>query len=90
MSGINLTPLLSDCQAKVVDQYVVLDKKVINVVLMPDERYTPICSRCHTFCKKIHSYTDRDIRDLNVFDFKTNIQTVCKPNYFSIPFGIAC
>ena len=73
MSVINLTPLLSDCQAKVVDQYVLYDKKVVNVVLMPDERYNPICSKCRAACKKVHSYTDRDIRDLNVFDFKTNI-----------------
>ncbi len=73
MSEINLTPLLPDCQAKVVDQYVIFDKKVVNVVLMPDERYNPICSKCRAACKKVHSYTDRDIRDLNVFDFKTNI-----------------
>jgi len=73
MSGINLTPLLSDCQAKVVDQYVIPDTKTVNIVVMPDERYNPICSQCRTVCKSVHSYTDRNIRDMNVFDFKTII-----------------
>jgi len=76
MSEMNLTPLLDLCQAKVVDQYAIPAIKMVNIIIMPDERYNPICSKCRIVCKSIHSYTDRNIRDMNVFDFKTII-TCC-------------
>lgn len=76
MSEINLTPLLDLCQGKIVDQYIIFEAARINVVVMPDERYNPKCSRCGLICKSVHSYVDRDIRDMNVYNFKTYI-TCC-------------
>lgn len=71
MSVINLTPLLDLCQGKIVDQYIIFETARINIVVMPDERYNPKCSRCGLICKSVHSYVDRDIRDMNVYNFKT-------------------
>ena len=76
MSEINLKPLYEFCQVKVIDQYISLGTKTVNIVTKPDDRYNPICSRCHSVCASIHSYAERSIRDMNVFDFKTTV-TCC-------------
>lgn len=76
MSEINLKAFYADCQAKIIDQFISVDCKMVNIVTKPDERYNPTCSRCHSVCLSIHSYTERSVRDMNVFDFMTTI-TFC-------------
>lgn len=87
MSEINLKPLYEFCQVKVIDQFISLDVKMINIVTKPDERYNPICSRCHSICPSVHSYAERCVRDMNVFDFKTTV-TCCYRKVRCINCGI--
>jgi len=87
MSKINLKPLYEFCQVKVIDQFISLDVKMINIVTKPDERYNPICRRCRSVCPSVHSYAERCVRDMNVFDFKTTV-TCCYRKVRCINCGI--
>ncbi|HBR10108.1 TPA: ISL3 family transposase [Candidatus Acetothermia bacterium] len=49
-------------------------QKEIEVTVEPDKRYTPICHICKTKANGVHSYHERMIRDLNVFDARTMIR----------------
>ena len=42
-------------------------QKEVHLEAQPDERYIPVCSRCHAQVKQIHSYHRRTVRDLNLF-----------------------
>jgi transposase len=71
MSAIHITPFYQFCRVKVVQQTVDALKKIVFMTVQPDERYTPVCSKCKQQTKGVHSYNDRSVRDLNILEAKT-------------------
>jgi transposase len=54
-----------------VEQVADVLNKVVTIKMKPDERYYPVCHRCKKSVHEIHSYHERIVRDLNIFDAKT-------------------
>jgi len=73
MSKINVKAFFKFCRVKTMEQAVDIIKKTVTIKVEPDERYSPICHRCKRTIKEIHSYNERTIRDINIFDAKTFI-----------------
>jgi transposase len=44
---------------------------VVTLTIEPDKRYDPVCHHCQHKVKRIHSYHERMVRDLNCFDAQT-------------------
>lgn len=73
MSDVNIKTFFQFCRVKVVEQFVNMQGKVVSIKVAPDKRYRPLCHECNSPCESIHSYHNRRLRDLNVFDVKTFI-----------------
>jgi len=71
MSKIQIKAFFTFCRVKVMEQVADITKNMVNVKIRPDERYHPVCHGCKKSIKEIHSYNERIIRDLNIFDAKT-------------------
>jgi transposase len=67
MPKIQVSPFYRFCRVKVMKQQVDTAQKEVHLEAQPDERYIPVCSRCHAQVKQIHSYHRRTVRDLNLF-----------------------
>lgn len=71
MSKIQIKAFFKFCRVKIMEQVVDTLKKVVTIRVQPDERYNPVCHNCKRSVKEIHSYNERPVRDLNIFDAKT-------------------
>ncbi len=76
MSRINIKTFFKFSPMKVVRQVVDTMEKVVRIKVVPDRRYKPRCYRCGSAAKGVHSWRERIVRDLNVFDAKTFIRVV--------------
>lgn len=74
MSYINIKAFFKFSKVKVINQNVDIQSKAVSIKVEPDKRYTPVCHRCNNPSDSIHSYHERIVRDLNIFDAKTFIQ----------------
>lgn len=73
MSDVNIKTFFQFCRVKVIKQSVNIQTKIASVAVEPDKRYMPLCHECNSPSDSIHSYHNRTVRDLNVFDVKTFI-----------------
>lgn len=74
MSTINVKAFFRFCKVKVIKQVVDTAKRVVKIEVRPDRRYSPVCHKCKEKVKKIHSWNQRVVRDLNIFDAKSFIR----------------
>lgn len=74
MSGIKLNAFYRFCRVRVVDQMIDHHTHQVKVTVEPDKRYRAICQRCKQPVEGIHSYHERQVRDMNVFDVATMIR----------------
>jgi len=74
MSGINLNAFFMFCRVRVIDQMMNHQEQQVQISVEPDKRYRPICHRCKKPAAGIHSYYERLVRDLDMFDVKTMIR----------------
>lgn len=74
MSNINIKPFFNFSKVKVTKQNLNIKSKIVSIKVEPQKRYTPVCHICNSPSKSIHSYHQRTVRDLNIFDAKTFIQ----------------
>jgi len=51
-------------------------EKTVKVKVIPEKRYKPQCHKCNSPVERIHSYRERTVRDLNIFDAKSFIRIV--------------
>ena len=63
MSGYNLKQYWAFSRVKIKDIYVSPDQRMLNVILVPDKRYLPVCSNCKNKVMRVHSYHKRVMRD---------------------------
>ena len=73
MPKIQVTPFFTLCRVKVVNQKVDTSRKIVTIEVTPNRRYVPVCHKCHSKVKRIHSYHRRTIRDMDVFGAKSFI-----------------
>jgi len=71
MSKIQIKAFFKFCRVKIVEQVADVLNKVVTIKMKPDERYYPVCHRCKKSVHEIHSYHERIVRDLNIFNAKT-------------------
>jgi len=71
MSKIQIKAFFQFCRVRVMEQVVDTLKKIVTIRIQPDKRYNPVCHNCKRSIKEIHSYNERPVRDLNIFDAKT-------------------
>jgi transposase len=66
MSGISISPYFPFRRIKIVNQEVndTASKALMDVV--PDRRFQPICHLCGKASSSVHSWTQREVRDLNL------------------------
>ncbi len=76
MSRINIKTFFKLCRVRVAKQIVDMVDKLVKVMVVPDKRYKPLCHKCNSPVERIHSYRERTVRDLNVFDAKTFVRVV--------------
>lgn len=60
-------------RVKIIGQFMNEDHATAIIKMAPDLRYIPICGQCGKPFYSLHSYTARDIRDLNLTDRKVFI-----------------
>lgn len=51
-----------------------IQSKTVSLKVEPQRRYAPVCHVCNSPSYSIHSYHERTVRDLNIFEAKTFIQ----------------
>ena len=73
MSRIQLNAFFDFCRVKVVKQSFDKEKQMVTIAIHPDERFDPVCHRCHRRVTRIHSYHERMVRDLNCIDAQTTL-----------------
>ena len=76
MSKIQIKPFFKFCKVKVMEQTVDITNKIVKISVKPDDRYRPRCHKCGSSTKQTHSFNQRTIRDLNLFDAKTFISVI--------------
>lgn len=74
MSGIKLNAFFTFCRVRIINQMIAQHKRQIQITTTPDKRYRPICHRCNKPAASIHSYHERVVRDLDIFDMRTLIR----------------
>ncbi|MCX6089135.1 MAG: hypothetical protein NTX88_01910 [Candidatus Atribacteria bacterium] len=70
MSQIPINAFFNFCRVKVVKPSLDQEKKRVNIAIHPDEHYHLVCHHCQQPAKRIHSYNDRMVRDLDGIDAK--------------------
>jgi len=71
MSKIQIKAFFKFCRVRIMEQVADVLNKMVTIKVKPDERYHPICSRCKRSTQEIHSYNERIVRDLNIFNART-------------------
>ena len=74
MSKIELKAFFEFCRVRIVKQAVNIRSKLVFLKAKPDERYKPVCHNCKGHSDSIHSYHERTVRDMSIFESKTLIQ----------------
>ena len=70
MSAMSITHYFPFRRIRIVNQTVFLNRKMIQVDIIPDKRFVPICHCCGSPCPQVHSTEARLIRDLNMATFR--------------------
>lgn len=65
MSGISIAPYFPFRRIKIIEQIVSSDASSAQIVVRPDNRFHPICHCCRQKASAEHSWTERNIRDLD-------------------------
>lgn len=73
MSNIKLNAFYRFCRVRVVDHMINHQQQQVQITTEPDKRYRPICHICKQPAKGVHSYHERMVRDLDVFNARTVI-----------------
>jgi transposase len=76
MSKIQFIVFFRFCRVEVMDQYFDTSKNTVHVQLKPDERFTPICSKCKQKAPDIHSSHKRSVSDLSILGAETVISII--------------
>ncbi len=76
MSEIQVKVFFKFCKVKVLEQKVDEIKKTVTIKVKPDKRYNPMCYLCKRSTREIHSYNERTVRDLNIFEAKTFVRVI--------------
>lgn len=71
MSKIQLKAFFPFCRVKIMEQVVDTVKKLVKIHIQPNKRYHPVCHNCKRSTNEIHSYNERIVRDMNIFNAKT-------------------
>ncbi len=66
MSQLSITPYLPFCRIRVIDQFVYPQAHESWLKVVPDKRFQPICHLCGQKALRVHSWSQRSIRDLNL------------------------
>ncbi|MCX5841091.1 MAG: ISL3 family transposase [Deltaproteobacteria bacterium] len=74
MSGIKFNAFFEFCRVRVTHQFFDSRSQEVQVAVEPNKRYRPICHVCQRPAQGVHSYHQRMIRDMNVFEAKTWIR----------------
>jgi len=74
MSSINIKAFFKFSKVKITEQSLDIQSKTVFVKVEPQKRYAPVCHICKGHSYSIHSYHERTVRDLNIFEAKTFIQ----------------
>lgn len=74
MSKVQVKTFFKFCRVKAMEQTVDIVRKIVTIKAEPDKRHHPVCHKCKRTVKEIHSYNQRTVRDLNLFDAKTFIR----------------
>lgn len=74
MSDINIKAFFKFSKVKVLKQSFNVQSKTVSLKVEPQKRYVPHCHVCNRPSHSIHSYHERTVRDLNIFEAKTFIQ----------------
>lgn len=74
MSKIQIKAFFRFCRVKIGAQRFHMESNLVFIEANPDKRYNPVCHNCGSPAKKIHSYNERMVRDLNIFKAKTFIR----------------
>jgi transposase len=73
MLGSQVTPFFTLCRVKVVKQKVGTSRKIVTIEVTPNKHYVPVCHKCHSKVKRIHSPHRRTIRGMDIFGAKSFI-----------------
>ncbi len=66
MSQLSITPYFPFCRIRVIDQFVYPQAHESWLKVVPDKRFQPICHLCGQKALRVHSWSQRSIRDLNL------------------------
>lgn len=66
MSGMSVAPYLPFRRVKVVEQELIGQLPSVVISVLPDQRFTPVCSGCGAAVRSVHSESMRWVRDLNL------------------------
>jgi len=83
MSSMSIAHYFPFRRVKISGQFFERVKTVVRIFVDPDKRFTPICHICGSSVKRIHSYTRRPIRDLNLSSTKVFLH--CRYRKVSCP-----
>ena len=83
MPNVNVNPFFSFSRVKITKQYVDKEQNVVYIYVELDRRYIPVCHRCGTKARGIHSWRSRRVRDLNIYDAKCYVDIRYRKIYCS-------
>jgi transposase len=66
MSSLSITPYFPFCRIRIVNQFVYPKAQESWLKVVPDKRFQPICHLCGHKAIRIHSRSQRNVRDLNL------------------------
>jgi len=65
MSVLSIAHYFPFRRIRIIDQSISVKAKMVQIDIVPDKRFHPICHQCRSPSLKIHSQEKRVIRDLN-------------------------
>lgn len=66
MSSMSIAPYFPFCRIRITDQFVYPQGQESWLRVVPDKRFQPKCHLCGQKTHRVHSWTQRNIRDLNL------------------------
>lgn len=81
MSVASVAPYFPFRRVKIRSQWVSHDGHLASLVLEPDRRFRPICSRCQSRARRVHSKHRRFVRDLSLAETKIELNVPVRKVY---------
>ena len=66
MSSMSIAPYFPFCRIRITDQFIYPQGQESWLRVVPDKRFQPKCHLCGQKTHRVHSWTQRNIRDLNL------------------------